>query len=171
MPAFFDSYFWSFSNPELWVGVGLLLFVAILVRAGVPKMIAAQLDAKAATIQADLDEAARLRTEAEAMLADIRIQREDAERQASEMLKAAEADAARLAIEAKAKLEEQITRRAALAERKIASAEAQAAAEVKAAAAELSAQAAETILAARVAAGQADPTVDSAIKGLAARLQ
>ena len=47
MPAFFDSYFWSFSNPELWVGVGLLLFVAILVRAGVPKMIAAQLDAKA----------------------------------------------------------------------------------------------------------------------------
>jgi hypothetical protein len=34
-----------------------------------------------------------------------------------------------------------------------------------------SAQAAETILAARVAAGQADPTVDSAIKGLAARLQ
>ena len=74
-------------------------------------------------------------------------------------------------LEAKAKLEEQITRRAALAERKIASAEAQAAAEVKAAAAELSAQAAETILAARVAAGQPDPTVDSAIKGLAARLQ
>lgn len=170
MPAFFDSYFWSFSNPELWVGVGLLLFVAILVRAGVPKMIAAQLDAKAATIQADLDEAARLRTEAEAMLADIRIQREDAERQASEMLKAAEADAARLAIEAKAKLEEQITRRAALAERKIASAEAQAAAEVKAAAAELSAQAAETILAARAAVAKTDPQLDAAIAQIGTRL-
>jgi F-type H+-transporting ATPase subunit b len=170
MPAFFDSYFWSFSNPELWVGVGLLLFVAILVRAGVPKMIAAQLDAKAATIQADLDEAARLRAEAEAMLADIRIQREDAERQASEMLKAAEADAARLAIEAKAKLEEQITRRAALAERKIASAEAQASADVKAAAAEIAAEAAETILAARLATQKSDPLLDAAIGQIGTRL-
>lgn len=170
MPAFFHAEFWSLANPEFWAGVGLLVFFGIVwwkARA----MIAGMLDAKGAAIQTNLDEAAKLRAEAEAMLADIRIQREDAERQASEMLKAAEADAARLAIEAKAKLEEQITRRAALAERKIASAEAQAAAEVKAAAAELSARAAEAILASRVAAGQADPTVDTAIKGLAARLQ
>lgn len=170
MPAFFHAEFWSLANPEFWAGVGLLVFFGIVwwkARA----MIAGMLDAKGAAIQTNLDEAAKLRAEAEAMLADIRIQREDAERQASEMLKAAEADAARLAIEAKAKLDEQIARRAALAERKIASAEAQAAAEVKAAAAELSARAAEAILASRVASGQADPTVDSAIKGLAARLQ
>ena len=170
MPAFFHAEFWSLANPEFWAGVGLLIFFGIVwwkARA----MIAGMLDAKGAAIQANLDEAAKLRAEAEAMLADIRIQREDAERQASEMLKAAEADAARLAIEAKAKLDEQIARRAALAERKIASAEAQAAAEVKAAAAELSARAAEAILASRVAAGQADPTVDAAIKGLAGRLQ
>ena len=170
MPAFLEGHFWNLSNPEFWVGVGLMLFFGIVwwkARA----MIAGMLDAKATTIQTDLDEAARLRAEAEAMLADIRAQREDAERQAAEMLRAAEADAARLAVEAKAKLEEQIARRAALAERKIASAEAAAAADVKAVAADLAAQAAEQILAARLATAKTDPQVDQAIAGLAARLQ
>lgn len=171
MPVFFSPEFWTLSNPELWVGVGLILFFAVAVFAGVPKMVGGMLDAKAATIQGNLDEAARLRAEAEAMLADIRAQRETAERQAAEMLKAAEEDAKRLAIEAKAKLEEQITRRAALAERKIASAEAQAAADVKAAAAELATNAAEKILAARIASAKTDPLVDGAIKGIATRLQ
>ncbi len=74
MPAFLEGHFWSLSNPEFWVGVGLLLFFGIVwwkARA----MIAGMMDAKAATIQTDLDEAARLRAEAEAMLADIRAQR------------------------------------------------------------------------------------------------
>ena len=61
--------------------------------------------------------------------------------------------------------------RAALAERKIASAEAQAAADVKAVAADLAAQAAEQILAARLASAKTDPSVDAAISTLAARLQ
>ena len=170
MPAFLESHFWDLSNPEFWVGVGLVLFFGIVwwkARA----MIAGMLDAKATTIQTDLDEAARLRAEAESMLAGIRAQRETAERQATEMLKAAEADAIRLAVEAKVKLEDQIARRAALAERKIASAEAEAAADVKAVAADLAAQAAEQIFAARLASATTDPSVDDAIKGLAARLQ
>ncbi len=170
MPAFLESHFWDLSNPEFWAGVGLILFLGV-VWWKARGLIAGMIDAKAVEIQRNLDEAAKLRAEAEALLADLRAQREDAERQAAEMLKAAEADAARLAVEAKAKLEEQIARRAALAERKIASAEAQAAAEVKAAAADLAAQAAEQILAARVAVAKTDASVDEAIKGLAARLQ
>lgn len=167
MPAFLNP-----ANAEFWVGVGLLIFLGIVIFvAKVPKTVAAALDAKAAKIQSDLDEAARIRTEAEAMLADIRLQREEAERQAAEMLKAAQDDAKRLAKEAKAKLDEQIKRRADLAERKIANAEAQAVAEVKAAAAELAAQAAETVLAARLAGAKTDPIADAAIKQLAGRLQ
>jgi F-type H+-transporting ATPase subunit b len=171
MPALFEAEFWNFANPEFWVGVGLVLFFAILVFAGVPRLIGGVLDGKAAKIQADLDEAARLRAEAEALLASLKAQRAEAEHQAEEMLKAAEADAARLAVDARAKLEDQIARRAALAERKIASAEAQAAADVKAVAADLAAQAAEQILAARLAAAGTDASVDEAIKGMAARLQ
>ena len=162
-------------NPaegEFWVGVGLVIFLAIIIFvAKAPKSIATALDARAAKIQSDLDEAARIRAEAEAMLAEIRAQREEAERQAAGMLAAAEADAMRLAANAKVKLEEQIKRRAALAERKIATAEAQAAAEVKAAAAELAAQAAERVLAARIAGAKSDPSVDAAIGQLAERLQ
>lgn len=167
MPALLDP-----ANAEFWVGVGLLIFLGIVVFwAKAPKAVAGMLDAKTAAIQADLDEAARIRAEAEAMLAEIRGRREDAERQAGEMLKAAEADAARLATEAKAKLEEQIARRADLAERKIANAEAQATAEVKAAAAELAAQAAERVLAARLEGAKSDPLVDAAIVQMANRLQ
>ncbi len=167
MPAFLNP-----ANAEFWVGIGLVIFLGIVIFvAKAPKAIAGALDAKAAKIQSDLDEAARIRTEAEAMLAEIRLQREEAERQAAEMLKTAQEEAKRLAKEAKAKLDEQIKRRADLAERKIANAEAQAAAEVKAAAAELAAEAAETVLAARLKATKNDPLVDSAIGELANRLQ
>jgi len=160
------------AEAEFWVGVGLIIFLAIIIFvAKAPNAIAAALDARAAKIQDDLNEAARIRAEAEAMLADIRAQREEAERQAAGMLAAAEADAQRLATEARAKLEEQVKRRAALAERKIATAEAQASAEVKAAAAELAAQAAERVLAARIASAKSDPSVDAAIGQLAERLQ
>ncbi|HYE47644.1 MAG TPA: ATP F0F1 synthase subunit B [Caulobacter sp.] len=158
-------------SPENWVGWGVIVFVGIVLFVGGFKKVAAALDAKSATIQADLDEAARLRAEAEALLAEIRDQREDSERQAAALMKAAEDDAARLAVEAKAKLEETIARRTTLAERKIASAEAQAAAEVKAAAADLAAETAERLLAARLASAKTDPSVDGAIAQLAGRMQ
>ncbi|MDO9335777.1 MAG: F0F1 ATP synthase subunit B [Caulobacter sp.] len=158
-------------SPENWVGWGLIVFLGIVVFVGGFKKIAGALDEKAATIQADLDEAARLRAEAEALLAEIRGQREDAEKQATAMLAAAEADAARMAVDAQVKLEETIARRAALAERKIASAEAQASAEVKAAAADLATQTAERLLVARIASAKSDPSIDAAIAQLAGRLQ
>ena len=159
------------SNAEFWVGVAFLLFAGLLIRMKVPAAILGILDSRAQRIQEQLDEAERLRKEAQALLAQIKTQREDAEKLAGEILANAKADAARLQVEAKASLAEQIERRTALAERKIANAEAQASAEVKAAAAELAAQAAETVLAARLAAGQADPIVDRAIGELGERMQ
>jgi F-type H+-transporting ATPase subunit b len=167
MPAFLNP-----AEAEFWVGVGLLIFLAIVIFvAKAPAKLVGSLDERRNKIQFDLDEAARIRAEAEAMLADIRARREEAERQATEMLAAAEADAKRLQAESKIKLEEQVKRRADLAERKIATAEAQATADVKAAAADLAADAAERVLAARLAAGKADPQVDAAIAQLADRLQ
>ena len=166
MPAFLDP-----AEAEFWVGAGLLVFLAILVVAKVPRLIAGQLDARSAKIQSDLNEAARLRAEAEAMLASIRAQRADTERQAAEMLANAEAEARRLEEDARVRLEEQIARRAQLADRRIAIAEQQAAQDVKAAAAELAAQAAEAVLARRLQAGGADPLVDRAVEQLAVKLR
>ena len=167
---FFNPHLYDLANAELWVAVGLIAFFVIVVLAGVPKMVGGQLDAKAAKIQSELDEAARLRAEAEALLAQIRAEKAEAEAQAAEMLAAAEADARVMETEAKAKLEETLKRRQELAERRIAQAEAQASAEVKAAAADLAARAAEQILAARLAGQKTDPLLDDAIAQIGSRL-
>jgi F-type H+-transporting ATPase subunit b len=158
-------------DAHLWEAIGLAFFVIVLVMLKVPGMAMAALDARGAKIQAQLDEATKLREEAQGLLAEIKTRREETERQAAEMLALAKSDAQRLAVEAKAKLEGEIKRRGALAERRIALAEAQAAAEVKAAAAELAAQAAEKVLAARLATATTDPLVDQAVAQIATKLQ
>lgn len=171
MPYFFDfNYFFRLDNAELWVGVGLLLFFGVLILAGVPKLAADFLDAKAVRIQTELDEAARLRAEAEALLAQIRAEKAEAELQANEMLRAAEEDARVMEAEARIKLDAAMARRQALAERRIAQAEFQATADVKAAAADVAVRAAETILAARLAGRTTDPMLDAAIAQIGSRL-
>lgn len=161
-------------NPrgaEFWVIIGLIVFLAIAFWKG-RGAIFGTLDAKAVRIKADLDEAARLRAEAEALLAQLRAEHDEAHRRAEQMLAAAQAEAARTTAEAHAKLEEQIARRQQLAERKIAQAEQQAASDVKAAAADLAVQAAQAVLARRLAETGQDPLLDAAVERLgSARLQ
>jgi F-type H+-transporting ATPase subunit b len=158
-------------EAELWVGVGLVLFFALLVFLKVPNAAAKALDAKGIKIQAALDEAQRLRDEASALLAAIKARHAEAELLATQMLKEAELEAQRLEIEAKAKLEDQIVRRTAMADRRIAIAEAQAAQDVKAAAADLAAELAGQVLTKRIKGAKSDPLIDRAVKELAGRLQ
>lgn len=154
-------------DAEFWTGAALLVFIALLVVLKVPGAAGKALDAKAAKIQAELDEAQRLRQEAQDLLVSLKAQREQTEALAKEMLANAEAEAKRLGAEAKVKLEEQIKRRQELAERRISNAEAQASAEVKAAAADLAAQMAEGVLAARIASAKSDPLIDAALAQVA----
>jgi F-type H+-transporting ATPase subunit b len=158
-------------EAEVWVAVGLLIFVGILIYAKAPGAAVKALDDRGAKIQAQLDEALRLRQEAEALLADIKVQREAAEKTAAEMITNAQADSERLRVEAAARLEDQIKRRQQMAERKIANAEAQAAADVKAAAADLAAQIAESVLKSRLSGLTSDPLVDRAVEQIGDRLQ
>jgi F-type H+-transporting ATPase subunit b len=159
------------SQAETWVGVGLLIFLGIVIFvAKAPQMIAGQLDAKRDTIQHDLDEAARIRAEAERLLAELKAERVEAEAQVRGMLAAAEEQARAYEAEAKVRLEESLVRRQMLAERKIANAEAQAEAEVRAAAVDLAARMAETVLADRLAGAKSDPLVDRAIPLIAEKL-
>ena len=156
-------------DAHFWIMIALVVFIAVLWRAKVPGLAAKALDDAAAKVQAQLDEASRLREEAQALLAQIQTQRADTERAAAEMLKNAQADAERLRADAAVKLEEDVKRRGQMAERKIALAEAQAAGEVKAAAADLAAQAAEAVLSARIAGATSDPLIDAGLSRLAAR--
>lgn len=158
-------------DAHFWVGVAFVVFLGILVMAGVHKFAWKALGDAGAKVQAQLDEAEALRKEAQDLLAQVRQQKEASEKLAAEMLANAKDEAARLQVDAQAKLAEQIERRGQLAERKIATAEAQAAAQVKAAAADLAAQMAEQVLVARLAGASSDPLVDSAIGQLAGKLQ
>lgn len=167
MPAFLDP-----TEAEFWVGIGLLIFLAIVIFvAKAPRAIAAVLDAKAATIQADLDEAARIRAEAQRLLQELQAEREAAQRQAQEMLASAQDQVRLFEADAKAKLEESLARRQKLTEQRIQIAEAQAAADVKAAAADMAAQMAERVLTQRLVGATSDPLIDAAIGQLAGKLQ
>jgi len=156
-------------DAHVWIGVALVVVALVLWRVKVPGMVAKALDEAGAKVQAQLDEAQRLRDEAQRLLAQIRAQREETELAAAQMLKDAKADAERFRVEAAAKLEEDVKRRADLAERKIAIAEAAAASEVKAAAADLAAQIAETVLSGRVGQTASDPLIDVGLKDLGRR--
>ncbi len=157
-------------NAEFWVAIALVVLITVLVMLKVPGVAAKALDAHAERIQAELNEAKRLREEAQALLTSLTAKRAEAEAQAADMITAAEAESKRMGAEAKAKLDEQIKRRADLAERRIATAEAQAAADVKAAAADLATHLAEQVLTARLAKAKSDPLVDAALAQLPSKL-
>ncbi len=158
-------------EPEFWVGIALAIFVGVMLWLKVPAMATKGLDARAEKIRAELNEAERLRKEAEALLASIRVRREEAERHAADMIANAEVEAKELEDDARARLDEQIRRRTAMAQNKIAQAQAQAEADVKSAAAELAAEAAAAVLTRRVGALSSDPLVDKAVAELAGKLQ
>jgi F-type H+-transporting ATPase subunit b len=133
-------------ETETWVALAFICFVAGLGYIGVHRMLAKSLDERSTRIKAELDEARKLKDEAAQLLADYQRKRQEAEGEAQEIIAGAKAEAERLAIEAKAKIEEFVDRRTKMAEIKIAQAEAQATADVRSAAAEAAVAAAEKIL-------------------------
>lgn len=134
-------------EPEFWVAVAFVIFVAILLYVGVHRTIAGALDKRSSRIQSELEEAAKLKSEALALLAEYKQKTANAEKEAAAIIEAAKADAERLAAEAHAKLEDFVSRRTKMAETKIAQAEQQALAEVRSVAAETAVDAAEKVLA------------------------
>jgi len=133
-------------EPETWVALAFVLFLAGLGYLGVHRMLTKALDERSARIKAELDEARKLKDEAAQLLADYQRKRSEAESEAQEIIAGAKAEAERLAIEAKSKIEEFVARRTKMAETKIAQAEAQAAADVRSAAAEAAVAAAAKVL-------------------------
>jgi F-type H+-transporting ATPase subunit b len=133
-------------DAEFWVAASFFIFLGVLGYVGVHRKIAEALDHRRDKIKAELDEARRLREEAQTLLAHYRQKQKEAEGEAAAILTNAKADAERMALEAEAKMNEFIARRTKMAENKIAMAEAQALADVRAAAAEAAVAAAGHIL-------------------------
>ena len=133
-------------EAETWVALAFLAFLGVLIYFRVHKLMLASIDERRDRIKAELDEARRLREEAQSLLAEYQGKRRDAEREADGIIEGAKAEAERVAAEARAKAEEFLVRRTRMADSKIAQAEVQAVADVRAAAAEAAVAAAEQIL-------------------------
>jgi F-type H+-transporting ATPase subunit b len=157
-------------NAEFWVAVAFVIFIALLAKLGVHRLLVGALDDRGARIKAELDEARRVREEAQALLAEYQRRRGEADREADAIVVAAKAEAERLAAEAKAKVEDFVTRRTKMAEAKIAQAEAQALADVRAAAAEAAVAAAELILSETAKGKVADDLIARGIRDVKAKL-
>lgn len=159
-----------FADTTFWVGVGFLIFIGILVWKKVPVMIAAALDDRAAKIRSDLDQAAKLREDAQALYADYQRKQRDALKEAEEIVAHARAEAERMARQAEIDLKAQIERRKAMAEAKIAQAEQAAIKDVRAAAADLAISAARRIILDELKGPKADALVEGAIGELRGKL-
>ena len=156
-------------EPEVWVGLGFVLVIGFFLYKRIPAMIGKQLDARAAAISKELDEAKRLREEAETLLAQYKRKAAEADKEAEAILIEARAEAERFATDSRAALAQQIERRGKAAQEKIAQAEAQAVAEVRARSADLAVEAARVLLQKQMAT-QGDALVEKAIKDVAAKL-
>ena len=133
-------------DATFWATVALFLFLALIAYLGVPRMIGKALDARADTIRNELEEARRLREEAQQLLADYEKKRKEAEKEASDIVAAARHEAEILVADAKQKTEEYVARRTALAEQKIGQAENDAVAEVRSRAVDIAVEAAGRLL-------------------------
>ena len=157
-------------EAEFWVAVAFVIFVGVLIYYRAHKMAIDAIDARRDRIQAELDEARRLREEAQALLELYRRKQQEAEREAADILAGAKTEADRLAVEAAAKMEEVLARRTKMAEAKIGQAETQALADVRAAAAEAAVAAAEVILKETVRGKLADDLLAKGIAELKGKL-
>jgi F-type H+-transporting ATPase subunit b len=157
------EHFWL--DPKFWVAVSFTLFF-VLFGAKIVKIVRDGLDARGTRIKADLEEAARLRTQAEAMLRQAEADRAAAAKEAEAMIARAEAEAKRIAESTAAEAAAAAARRERMAMDRIAAAEAAAVSEIRSAAAEIATAATRAVLAQNLDAAAGAALVDNAIADL-----
>jgi F-type H+-transporting ATPase subunit b len=155
---------------EFWVAIAFVAFLLVLLYYRVPALIAKSLDDRAEAIRKELDEARRLREEAQNLLADYQKKHRNVGQEADSILELARGEAEAFAQETRANLKDMLERRTRQAEDKIARAEAQAVDEVRAAAIELAVAAAEKILREKASGAGGVSLIDQSIRELKGRL-
>jgi F-type H+-transporting ATPase subunit b len=162
--------FFSLYNTDLVYTIAFLLFVGVLVYYKVPGIIAGILDKRAIQIRADLDEARKLREEAQELRASFERKRQGVTEQAERIVARAKSDAALAAQAARVELEATIARRLRSAEEKIAAAEGAALRQVRNAAVTAGVAAAGDVIARNLSAKQVKALLDESISAVETRL-
>ncbi|ATO57007.1 F0F1 ATP synthase subunit B [Bartonella sp. 1-1C] len=110
-------------TDTFWAFIGLVLFLALLVYFEVPNAIIRKLDTRAKHIKDELDEALRLREEAQKVLAEYQRKHLEIEKETQEIIADAKDKVEAMLSETRIKTEEYIKNHSRLAEQKIAQAE------------------------------------------------
>ncbi len=157
-------------DAEFYVAVGFLIFVLGLGYLGVHRRLTTALDDRANRVSAELGEAKRLRDEADAVLRSYKAKAAAAETEAAGIVAQARSEAAMMAQEAEARLNDFVARRTRQAETKIKLAETQATADVRAAAADAAVSIAGRVFKADPQGTGASALLDSEIGRLSSKL-
>ena len=155
-------------DPTFWVAIAFVVFVVLVFKPG-RQAITGALDAKIAQIRGEVEEAHRLREEAQAALAAYQRQQRDATQEAEDLMNRARTEAESHRRQASAALQAVLQRQEAIAREKIAQAEAAAVAEVQRRAVEIAIAATSKLLEGRMSGAAGDALIDDSIRALPGR--
>jgi F-type H+-transporting ATPase subunit b len=158
------------TEPEFWVAVSFFIFVGVVIYFGVHKKIASALDARSVAIAKELEEARRLRDEAEKVLADYRRREGDVAKEVESIIALASKEAEMMTAETRKSVKEHFDRRIKLAEEKIARAEADAVREVRSVAVDVAVAAAQSLIAEKLTPDRAEKLLSESIDSLKSKL-
>jgi F-type H+-transporting ATPase subunit b len=159
-----------FGDPEFWVAVAAAIFIVVIWRP-VRRSLLGGLDARAARIRAELEEARRLHEEAEQLLSQYQQKQRETEAEAAAIVAHAREEAERITAQSARDLEQALARRQRLAEERIAQAEAKAVDEIRAVAIDVAIAAARDVIAADTGERRSGALLDAAIAALPQRLR
>ena len=157
-------------DPEVWVLLAVVIFVAIVWKP-LRNYVVGTLDERAMRIRGELDEARKLRDEAEQLLSEYQRKQHEAAADAQAIVAQARQEAERIAAQAARDLEQSLERRQRLAEERIAQAESKAVDEIRAVAVDVAINAARDVIVADLDERRGAALLDTAIATLPQRLR
>jgi F-type H+-transporting ATPase subunit b len=158
------------ADGEFWVLVAVIVFAAVVWKPA-RRALLGGLDERAERIRAELDEAKKLREEAEQLLAQYQQKARAATEDAAAMVAHAREEAERIAVQSSRDLEGALARRQRLAEERIAQAEQKALDEIRAAAVDVAIGAARVVIQSQINEERGAALLDTAIAALPQRLR
>lgn len=157
-----------YTTREFWVAVAFVIFVVGVFRP-IRKALTAALDARAARIKAEIEEATKLREEAKALLASYQRKQRDAVKEAADLVSRAKSEAEAARRKAAQELAATLGRREQMAMDRIAQAESQALQQVRNAAVDVAAAAAKRLMTEHIDGRKAETLIDQALAELPAK--
>ena len=156
-------------SPDTWIATAFVGCIALALKYAIPALNKA-LDGRAETIRFQLEQAKRLREDAQALLASYQREREEKLKEAEAIIATAQRDAAAMRARAEEELNASVARRQKQATDKIARAEAEAIATLRTQMVNAATQATRTLVQEQLHAKAEDPAVTRAISSIAQQI-